>query len=135
MYLCGETRVCQPYICQFHLDNNTAVTTGSILSKFNRVWESYGSHFNRTTGKLVAPDDGSYLVIVTLREREAKLIKVDVYRDDTFFKNIFVNSANTSAAGATAIYTMKGQELYFKVGQADDGAKLHGGSGFTILRL
>ncbi|XP_059164478.1 putative leucine-rich repeat-containing protein DDB_G0290503 [Physella acuta] len=130
-----KIRVCQPYICQLHLDNNTTVTTGSILSTFYCVWESYGNHFNRTTGKLVAPDDGYYLVIVTLRERDAKLIKVDVYRDDSFYQNCFVKSANTSAAGATAIYMMKGQELYFKVGQADDGAKLQGGSGFTILRL
>ncbi|XP_059164465.1 chromosome partition protein Smc-like [Physella acuta] len=130
-----ETRVCQPYICHIQLQNNTTVTTGSTLCTFKKVWEPYGSYFNRTTGKLVAPDDGFYLVIVTLQESEDKLIKIGVYGDDRFYKNIFVKSANTSAAGSTIVDMKKGQELYFKVGQADDGAKIQGGSGFTILRL
>ncbi|XP_059164501.1 uncharacterized protein LOC131947321 [Physella acuta] len=130
-----ETRVCQPYICQLHLDNNTPVTTGSLLSTFYKVWEPNGSHFNRTTGKLVAPDDGNYLVIVTLQEGEAKLINISVYRGDTLYKSILVNSANTSTAGSAVVDMKKGEELYFKVDQADDGAKLHAGSGFTILRL
>ncbi|XP_059162749.1 chromosome partition protein Smc-like [Physella acuta] len=130
-----ETRVCQPYICHIQLQNDTTVTTGSTLCTFKKVWEPYGSYFNRTTGKLVAPDDGFYLVIVTLQESEDKLIKIGVYGDDRFYKNIFVKSANTSAAGSTIVGMKKGQELYFKVGQADDGAKIQGGSGFTILRL
>ncbi|XP_059164566.1 early endosome antigen 1-like isoform X2 [Physella acuta] len=130
-----ETRVCQPNICQIHLANNIPVTTGSILSTFYNVWESYGSHFNRTTGKLVAPDDGLYLVIVTLQESEAKLIEIDLYKGDRYCKGFLVNSANTSTAGSTVVDMMKGEELYFKVEKAGDGAKLQGGSGFTILRL
>ncbi|XP_059164524.1 microtubule-associated tumor suppressor 1 homolog [Physella acuta] len=130
-----ETRVCQPYICQIHLANNTPVTTGSILSTFYSVWEPNGSQFNRTAGKLVAPDDGSYLVIVTLQECEDKLIQIGVCKDDSVYKWIFVNSANTSAAGSTIVDMMKGHELFFKVEKADDGAKLQGGSSFTIIRL
>ncbi|XP_059164568.1 kinesin heavy chain-like [Physella acuta] len=130
-----ETRVRQPYICQLHLDNDTPVTTGSILSKFFSMREPNGSHFNKTTGKLVAPDDGFYLVIVTLQEWENKFIKIGVYRGDKYRRSILVNSANTSAAGSAVVYMKKGQELYFKVDQADDGAMLQGGSGFTIIRL
>ncbi|XP_059164474.1 microtubule-associated tumor suppressor 1 homolog isoform X2 [Physella acuta] len=130
-----ETRVFKPYICQIHLNNYTPVTTGSILSTFHGAWEPNGSHFNRTTGKLVAPDDGFYLVIVTLQECEDKLIEIDVYSDAKLYKSFVVNSANTSAAGSTVIYMKKGQELYFKVDKADDGAKLQVGSGFTIIRL
>ncbi|XP_059164517.1 early endosome antigen 1-like [Physella acuta] len=130
-----ETRVCQPYICQINLENDTAVTTGSTLSTFYYVGESNGNHFNRTTGKLVVPDDGTYLVIVTLQECEDKLIRIDLYRDDALCKEILVKSANTSAAGSTVVDVKKGQELYFKVVQVDDGAKLQGGSGFTIIRL
>ncbi|XP_059162745.1 coiled-coil domain-containing protein 18-like isoform X2 [Physella acuta] len=130
-----ETRVCQPYICQIHLDNDTPVTTGLIISTFFYVGEPNGSHFNKTTGKLVAPDDGSYLVIVTLQEWEDKLIIMSVYKDESFYSNFFVKSANTSAAGSVVVDMKKGQELYFKVGQADDGAKLQAGSGFTIIRL
>ncbi|XP_059162747.1 kinesin heavy chain-like isoform X2 [Physella acuta] len=130
-----ETRVSQPYICQIFLHNNTPVTTGSVLSTFYWVCESYGGHFNRTTGKLVAPDDGFYLVIATLIESEDKMIQISVFMDDTFFENFFVKSANTSAAGSTIVNMMKGHELYFKVGQADDGAKLQAGSGFTIIRF
>ncbi|XP_059164552.1 uncharacterized protein LOC131947365 [Physella acuta] len=130
-----ETRVCQPYFCQIHLHKDTPVTTGSILSTFYKVREPNGNHFNKTTGKLVAPDDGNYLVIVTLHEREAKLIKIYLYTGDQFCKGFLVNSADTSAAGSAVVNMKKGQELYFKVEQADVGAKLQGGSGFTIIKL
>ncbi|XP_059162759.1 uncharacterized protein LOC131946127 [Physella acuta] len=130
-----ETRVCEPYICQIHLKNDTIITTGSIISTFHFVCESNGSHFNKTTGKLVAPDDGFYLVIVTLQELEKKLIIISLYRDDILCKSFVVNSANTSAAGSAIVNMNKGHVLYFKVHQANDGAKLQAGSGFTIIRL
>ncbi|XP_059162718.1 putative autophagy-related protein 11 [Physella acuta] len=128
-------RVCKPYSCQIHLNNNTPVTTGEIISTFYGVKEHNGSHFNRSTGKLVAPDDGFYLVIVTLKEKEDKRIAVSVFSGEILQKDFFVKSAFTSASGSTIVAMKKGEELYFKVTGADDEAMLHAASGFSIVRL
>ncbi|XP_059164504.1 uncharacterized protein LOC131947332 [Physella acuta] len=130
-----ETRVCKPYMCQIHLANNTPVTAGSILSTFKVVWEFNGKHFDKKTGQLVAPDDGLYLVIVTLEENADKLIKVSVVKGDKFKKEIFVKSTNTSACGSTIVDMKRGEKLYFKVDLADEGAMLHSPSGMTFVRL
>ncbi|XP_059164580.1 uncharacterized protein LOC131947387 [Physella acuta] len=130
-----RNRVCKPYFCQIHLNNNTPVTTGEIISTFYGVKEHNGSHFNRSTGKLVAPDDGFYLVIVTLNEKEDKRIAVSVFSGEILQKDFFVKSAFTSASGSTIVAMKKGEELYFKVTGADDEAMLHAASGFSIVRL
>ncbi|XP_059162704.1 uncharacterized protein LOC131946080 [Physella acuta] len=130
-----ETRVRQPYVCQIHLSNNIPVCTGSVISTFHSVGEYYGSQFNRTTGKLVASEDGLYVVDVTLHEQDDKLIKVGVYKGEVVFKDIYVRSANTSACGSTMVYMRQGEELYFKVRKADPGAMLQAASSFTIVRL
>ncbi|XP_059164635.1 uncharacterized protein LOC131947439 [Physella acuta] len=130
-----SNRVCKPYFCQIHLNNNTPVTTGEIISTFYGVKEHNGSHFNRSTGKLVAPDDGFYLVIVTLKEKEDKRIAVSVFSGEILQKDFFVKSAFTSASGSTIVAMKKGEELYFKVTGADDEAMLHAASGFSIVRL
>ncbi|XP_059164655.1 uncharacterized protein LOC131947454 [Physella acuta] len=126
---------CKPYICQLHVDNNTPVTRGTIVSTFYNVWECNGCHFNQTTGKLVAPDDGIYLVIATLLENENKLIRVNVLMGDVLCNEVFVKSALTSVCASTVVSMKKGGELFFQVVQADVGARLQGGSGFTIVRL
>ncbi|XP_059178344.1 spindle assembly abnormal protein 6 homolog [Physella acuta] len=126
---------CKPYICQLHVDNNTPVTRGTIVSTFYNVWERNGCHFNQTTGKLVAPDDGIYLVIATLLENENKLIRVNVLMGDVLCNEVFVKSALTSVCASTVVSMKKGGELFFQVAQADVGARLQGGSGFTIVRL
>ncbi|XP_059162673.1 putative leucine-rich repeat-containing protein DDB_G0290503 [Physella acuta] len=130
-----ETSKCQPYVCQIHLDNDTPVTVGNIMARFYVVWESYGRCFNKTTGKLVAPEDGLYLVNVTLLKNKNHFIKVAVFLGDVLCNEIFVKSALTSACGSTVVPMKKGEELFFKVAEADVGAKLQGGSGFTIVRL
>ncbi|XP_059164664.1 spindle assembly abnormal protein 6 homolog [Physella acuta] len=126
---------CKPYICQLHVDNNTPVTRGTIVSTFYNVWERNGCHFNQTTGKLVAPDDSIYLVIATLLENENKLIRVNVLMGDVLCNEVFVKSALTSVCASTVVSMKKGGELFFQVAQADVGARLQGGSGFTIVRL
>ncbi|XP_059164670.1 nuclease SbcCD subunit C-like isoform X2 [Physella acuta] len=126
---------CKPYICQVHVDSNTPVTRGSIVSTFYNVWERNGCHFNQTTGKLVAPEDGIYLVIATLLEYENKLIQVNVLIGEVLCNEVFVTTALTSACGSTVVSIKKGGELFFQVAQADAGAKLQRGSGFTIVRL
>ncbi|XP_059164663.1 nuclease SbcCD subunit C-like [Physella acuta] len=126
---------CKPYICQLHVDNNTPVTRGTIVSTFYNVWERNGCHFNQTTGKLVAPEDGIYLVIATLLENENKLIRVNVLMGDVLCNEVFVKSALTSVCASTVVSMKKGGELFFQVAQADVGARLQGGSGFTIVRL
>ncbi|XP_059162733.1 uncharacterized protein LOC131946109 [Physella acuta] len=131
----NEVTEYKPYICQIHLDNNTPVSTGSIISTFYNIWEPDGSHFNRTTGKLVAPEDGFYLVLATLEAIDNKIIRVSVLKGDVLQKDVFVNCANTSACGSTLIDMKKGDELSFKVTQADQGAMLSGPSGFTIVKL
>ncbi|XP_059164560.1 uncharacterized protein LOC131947372 [Physella acuta] len=129
-----ETRVCQPYVCQIYLDN-TPVTTGLIISTFPVLREHNGSHFNQTTGKLEAPDDGLYLVIVTLVVGGNNPILVQVAVGELKYKTIYAKADNISACGSTVVPLKKGQELYFKVQQSGPGSFLQKGSGFTILRI
>ncbi|XP_059164534.1 uncharacterized protein LOC131947353 [Physella acuta] len=130
-----ETRVCQHYTCQIHLENDTPVTTGLIISTFSVLREHNGNHFNETTGKLEAPDDGLYLVIVTLVAGGNNPILVKVAVGELKYKTIYVKPDNISACGSTVVPLKKGQELYFKVQQSGPGSFLQKGSGFTILRI
>ncbi|XP_059164583.1 putative leucine-rich repeat-containing protein DDB_G0290503 [Physella acuta] len=130
-----ESRVCNRYACQVTLVYSTPVSTGSIISTFSEVREYNGQHFNHTTGTFVSPHDGLYLVCVTLNEREDKQIGVGVRAGGEWCKFIHVKCAATSAAGSVVVDMKKGQELYFKVFLAEQGAKLSGFSSFTIVSL
>ncbi|XP_059164485.1 paramyosin-like isoform X2 [Physella acuta] len=130
-----KSRVCNRYACHVALDNLTPASVGSIISTFCEVREYNGQHFNQTTGKFVSPHDGLYLVCFTLHEWEDKMIGVDVVAGDMWCKSVVVKCAATSAAGSVVVDMKKGQELYFKVIQAEQGAKLSGFSNFTIVSL
>lgn len=135
MFCLTEARVCEPYICQIRLPNDTPVTAGSVISTFHDVWEPYGRHFNRTTGKFVAPDDGCYLIMLTLLENDVKMISIEVLVGDTLRTNIMVKSAHTSAAGSVVVDMSTGEELCFRVAHAEQGAKLQAVSRFVIIKL
>ncbi|XP_059164480.1 chromosome partition protein Smc-like [Physella acuta] len=130
-----ESRVCNRYACYMELADHTPVSAGSIFSRFKEVREYNGRHFNQTTGKFVSPHDGLYLVCVTLNEWEDKRIRVGVLAGGVWCKAIEVKRANTSAAGSVVVDMKKGQELYFQVYYADQGAKLSCFSSFSIVSL
>ncbi|XP_059164623.1 uncharacterized protein LOC131947426 [Physella acuta] len=129
------SRVCNRYACHVRLPYETPVSEESIISTFHEVREFNGQHFNQTTGKCVSPHDGLYLVCVTLHEFEDKLIRVAVSTGDVWWTAIEVKCADTSAAGSAVVDMKKGQELYFQVSDADQGAKLSWLSTFTIVSL
>ncbi|XP_059164595.1 uncharacterized protein LOC131947397 [Physella acuta] len=130
-----ESRVCNRYACYVQLANNTPVSAESIISTFSEVREYNGQHFNRTTGKFVSPHDGLYLVSVTLNEWGFKQIIVGVWTGDMWCTAIQLQCAASSAAGSVVVDMKKGQELYLKVFQAEQGAKLSLISSFTIVSL
>ncbi|XP_059164532.1 uncharacterized protein LOC131947351 [Physella acuta] len=129
-----EARVCNIFACHVTLDS-TPVSDGLIISRFKEVREYNGQHFNQTTGTFVSPHDGLYLVCVTLNESEDKRIVVGVRTESRWFKFIEVKCADTSAAGSVVVDLKKGQELYFEVYLAEQGAKLSSFSSFTIVSL
>ncbi|XP_059164592.1 uncharacterized protein LOC131947394 [Physella acuta] len=130
-----ESRVCNRYACQVQLAQPKPVSVGLIMSNFDEVREYNGQHFNQTTGTFVSPHDGLYLVCVTLNESEGKQIIVGVWAGDEWFTSIEVKCANTSAAGSVVVDMKKGQELYFQVFLADQGATLSWPSSCTIVSL
>ncbi|XP_059164579.1 uncharacterized protein LOC131947386 isoform X2 [Physella acuta] len=130
-----ESRVCNRYACHVTLVDPTPVSTGSIISTFGEVREYNGKHFNQTTGKLVSPHDGLYLVCVTLHEWGDKQIRVAVVAGGRWCKSVEVKRADTSTAGSVVVDMKKGQELYLKVSHAELGAKLSWFSSFTIVGL
>ncbi|XP_059164557.1 uncharacterized protein LOC131947369 [Physella acuta] len=130
-----ESRVCNRYACHVQLTVLTPASTGSIISRFGKVREYNGQHFNQTTGTFVSPHDGLYLVCVTLYERGDKQIGVGVWAGDEWCKVIEVKCADTSAAGSMVVDMKKGQELYFQVSHAEQGAMLSCNSSFTIVSL
>ncbi|XP_059164540.1 uncharacterized protein LOC131947357 isoform X2 [Physella acuta] len=130
-----ESRVCNRYACHVQLADNTPVSVGSIISRFSKVREYNGQHFNQRTGKFVSPHDGLYLVCVTLHEWADKRIVVGVIAEGVWCKTIEVKCAATSAAGSVVVDMKKGQELYLKVVQAEQGANLSLISSFTIVSL
>ncbi|XP_059164597.1 uncharacterized protein LOC131947398 isoform X2 [Physella acuta] len=127
-----EPRVCSPYFCQIYLKTDKVFAAGSIISTFQSVMERNGSHFNQTTGKLVAPDDRCYLVIVTLQESDGRLISVRVCVEGNSKKSVFVTSA---VCVSTIVDMKKGEKLYFELILAEVRAKLQTSSGFTIVSL
>ncbi|XP_059164537.1 uncharacterized protein LOC131947356 isoform X2 [Physella acuta] len=129
-----ESRVGHRYACHVALDL-APVSVGLIISRFWDVREYNGQHFNQTTGTFVSPHDGLYLVCVSLNEREDKQIGVGVMAGGRCCTAIEVKCAATSAAGSVVVDMKKGQELYFKVIQSDQGAKLSCYSSFTIVSL
>ncbi|XP_059164495.1 uncharacterized protein LOC131947318 isoform X1 [Physella acuta] len=129
-----ESRVGHRYACHVALDL-APVSLGLIISRFWDVREYNGQHFNQTTGTFVSPHDGLYLVCVSLNEREDKQIGVGVMAGGRCCTAIEVKCAATSAAGSVVVDMKKGQELYFKVIQSDQGAKLSCYSSFTIVSL
>ncbi|XP_059164564.1 uncharacterized protein LOC131947379 [Physella acuta] len=130
-----ESRVCNRYACIAQLANPTPLSDRSIISTFSEVREFNGQHFNQTTGKFVSPNDGLYLVCVTLHECEHKLIGVTVMTGGRLCAVIDVKSNRTSAAGSVIVDMKKGEELFFKVYAADHGAMLSSFSSFTIVSL
>ncbi|XP_059161482.1 uncharacterized protein LOC131944705 [Physella acuta] len=130
-----DTRDCNRYACHIQLKGDTAVSRGSIVSRFGDVREYNSQNFNQTTGTFVSPHDGLYLVCVTLHEWEDKLIRVGIWARDMWYNVIEVKSAHTSAAGSVVVDMKKGQELYFYVDGADQDAKLSCFSSFAIVSL
>ncbi|XP_059164543.1 chromosome partition protein Smc-like [Physella acuta] len=130
-----ESRVCNRYACYVELANNTPVSVGSNISTFDEVREYNGQHFNKTTGTFISPDDGLYLVCVTLNESEDKQIRVGVLAGDRGCTPIEVKCADTSAAGSVVVDMKKGEELSFEVLKADQDAALSCYSSFTIVSL
>ncbi|XP_059164530.1 repetitive organellar protein-like [Physella acuta] len=130
-----ESRVCNRYACYVELADATHVSAGSTISTFSEVHEYGGQHFNRTTGTFVSPHDGLYLVCVTLHEYEYKQIIVAVWAGGVWCMSVEVKCVDTSAAGSVVVDMKKGQELYFKVVEADQDAALSGYSSFTIVSL
>ncbi|XP_059161459.1 uncharacterized protein LOC131944686 isoform X2 [Physella acuta] len=133
-YKPSESCVGHRYACHVALDL-APVSVGLIISRFWDVREYNGQHFNQTTGTFVSPHDGLYLVCVSLNEREDKQIGVGVMAGGRCCTAIEVKCAATSAAGSVVVDMKKGQELYFKVIQSDQGAKLSCYSSFTIVSL
>ncbi|XP_059162752.1 repetitive organellar protein-like isoform X2 [Physella acuta] len=130
-----EARACNRYACHVKLAFETPVSAGSIISTFDEVREYNGQHFNQTTGKFVSPHDGLYLVCVTLHEWGDNQIGVRMWVGNSCCTSVEVKSAETSAAGSVVVDMKKGQELYFEVYHADQGAKLTWLSSFTIVSL
>ncbi|XP_059164520.1 protein BCAP-like [Physella acuta] len=130
-----ESRVCNRYACIAQLANPTPVSDKSIISTFSEVREYNRQHFNQTTGKFVSPHDGLYLVWVTLHECGHKLIGVTVMAGGRLCAVIDVKSNRTSAAGSVVVEMKKGEELFFKVYAAEQGAMLSSFSSFTIVSL
>ncbi|XP_059164548.1 uncharacterized protein LOC131947362 [Physella acuta] len=129
-----ESCVGHRYACHVTLDL-APVSVGLIISRIWDVREYNGKHFNRTTGKFVSPHDGLYLICVSLNEREDTQIGVGVMAGGRCCKSVEVKCAATNAAGSVVVDMKKGQELYFKVIQADQDAKLSCYSSFTIASL
>ncbi|XP_059164582.1 coiled-coil domain-containing protein 39-like [Physella acuta] len=130
-----ESRVCNRYACHVRLANPTPVSVESVISTFSEVREYNGQHFNQTSGTFVSPHDGLYLVYVTLHERGNQRIVVGVVAGGVWCKSIEVKCSYTSAAGSVVVDMKKGQELYFEVYLAEQGANLTGWSSFTIVSL
>lgn len=107
---------------------NTQVRAGLIISKFYGVYEYNGNQLNRRPGNFVSPNNGSYLVFVSLHEFGDKIISVSVYVDGWLKFDTTVNSAFTNAAGSAVVQM-------FKVTRADKGAELSADSRFCIISL
>ncbi|XP_059162672.1 synaptonemal complex protein 1-like [Physella acuta] len=130
-----ESRVCNRYLCHIQLAHSTPVGRGSIIATFSEVREYYGNCFNQTTGKFVAPQDGLYLLCLTLQQWADKQIRVGIYVGEKWSQTVQVKYAGTSASGSVVVVIKKGQSIYLHVDFADPGAKLSSLSSFTIVSL
>ncbi|XP_059162782.1 heavy metal-binding protein HIP-like [Physella acuta] len=130
-----ESRVCNRYLCHIQLAHSAPVGRGSIIATFSEVREYYGNCFNQTTGKFVAPQDGLYLLCLTLQQCADKQIRVGIYVGEKCSQTVQVTYAGTSASGSVVVDIKKGQSIYLHVDFADQGAKLSSLSSFTIVSL
>ncbi|XP_059162705.1 heavy metal-binding protein HIP-like [Physella acuta] len=130
-----ESRVCNRYLCHIQLAHSTPVGRGSIIATFSEVREYFGNCFNQTTGKFVAPQDGLYLLCLTLQQWADKQIRVGIYVGEKWSQTVQVKYAGTSASGSVVVDIKKGQSIYLHVDFADPGAKLSSLSSFTVVSL